>query len=56
MNILYTESSLNTGGQELQAVAQMAALMRAGHKVCWPAGREVVLPQRPPDRASGWNI
>lgn len=33
MNILYTESSPNTGGQELQAVAQMAALMRAGHKV-----------------------
>lgn len=33
MNILYTGSSRNTGGQELQAVAQMAALMRTGHQV-----------------------
>ncbi|ECW0470401.1 TPA: glycosyltransferase family 4 protein [Salmonella enterica subsp. enterica serovar Mississippi] len=33
MNILYTESSLNIGGQELQAVAQMMALQRAGYPV-----------------------
>lgn len=33
MNILYTESSLNIGGQELQAVAQMVVLMKAGHQV-----------------------
>lgn len=30
---MYTESSRNIGGQELQAVAQMAALMRTGHQV-----------------------
>jgi glycosyltransferase involved in cell wall biosynthesis len=33
MNILYTESSPNIGGQELQAIAQMVALMKAGHQV-----------------------
>ncbi|EPE2610679.1 glycosyltransferase family 4 protein [Escherichia coli] len=33
MNVLYTESSSNIGGQELQAVAQMIALFKAGHRV-----------------------
>ncbi|HBC0990280.1 TPA: glycosyltransferase family 4 protein [Escherichia coli] len=33
MNILYTESSPNIGGQELQAIAQMCAMMRPGHQV-----------------------
>ncbi|PAX81808.1 glycosyltransferase family 4 protein [Citrobacter sp. TSA-1] len=33
MNILYTESSRNIGGQEYQAVAQMVALKQAGHQV-----------------------
>lgn len=33
MNVLYTESSSNIGGQELQAVAQMIALIKAGHRV-----------------------
>lgn len=33
MNILYTESSPNVGGQELQAIAQMLAFQRAGHRV-----------------------
>lgn len=33
MNILYTESSPNIGGQELQAVAQMCAMRRLGHTV-----------------------
>ena len=33
MNILYTESSPNIGGQELQAVAQMCAMRRFGHQV-----------------------
>ncbi|EFI9567232.1 glycosyltransferase family 4 protein [Escherichia coli] len=33
MNILYTESSPNIGGQELQAVAQMCAMRRLGHQV-----------------------
>ncbi|EMD3343362.1 TPA: glycosyltransferase family 1 protein, partial [Escherichia coli] len=33
MKILYTESSPNIGGQELQALAQMAAMQRAGHSV-----------------------
>ncbi len=31
MNILYTESSPNIGGQELQAIAQMCAMRRLGH-------------------------
>ncbi|EAA9231899.1 glycosyltransferase family 4 protein [Salmonella enterica subsp. enterica serovar Give] len=33
MNILYTESSPDIGGQELQAIAQMQAMTRAGHQV-----------------------
>lgn len=33
MNILYTESSPNIGGQELQAIAQMCAMRRQGHTV-----------------------
>ena len=33
MNILYTESSSNIGGQEFQAVAQMVAMKQAGHQV-----------------------
>lgn len=33
MNILYTESSPNIGGQELQSIAQMLALKAAGHTV-----------------------
>ncbi|HFF9411125.1 TPA: glycosyltransferase family 4 protein [Escherichia coli] len=33
MNILYTESSPNIGGQELQAIAQMCAMRRLGHTV-----------------------
>ena len=33
MNILFTESSPNIGGQELQAVAQMKALKKMGHSV-----------------------
>lgn len=33
MNILYTESSPNIGGQELQAIAQMRAMQRLGHTV-----------------------
>ncbi|EFK4582228.1 glycosyltransferase family 4 protein [Escherichia coli] len=33
MNILYTESSPNIGGQELQAVAQMRMLRHKGHRV-----------------------
>ena len=33
MNILYTESSSNIGGQELQAIAQMRAMRRLGHQV-----------------------
>ncbi|HEC9537434.1 TPA: glycosyltransferase family 4 protein [Salmonella enterica subsp. enterica serovar Poona] len=33
MNILYTESSRNIGGQEFQAVAQMVAMKQAGHQV-----------------------
>lgn len=33
MNILFTESSPNIGGQELQALAQMDALRRKGHSV-----------------------
>ncbi|ECG3145590.1 glycosyltransferase [Salmonella enterica subsp. enterica serovar Weybridge] len=33
MRILYTESSSNLGGQEIQAVTQMVALKQAGHKV-----------------------
>lgn len=30
MNILYTESSPDISGQELQAIAQMQAITRAG--------------------------
>lgn len=33
MNILFTESSPNIGGQELQTLAQMDALRRKGHSV-----------------------
>lgn len=33
MKIMYTESSPDIGGQELQAVAQMVAMKRAGHQV-----------------------
>ncbi|WP_370605019.1 glycosyltransferase family 4 protein [Citrobacter braakii] len=33
MNILYTESSSNIGGQELQALLQMEALKKQGHSV-----------------------
>ncbi|WP_262411038.1 glycosyltransferase family 4 protein [Escherichia albertii] len=33
MNIIYTESSSDTGRQGLQAIAQMNAMMRAGHQV-----------------------
>ena len=33
MNILYTESSSNIGGQELQAIAQMCAMRRLRHQV-----------------------
>lgn len=33
MKILYTESSPNIGGQELQAITQMSAFERAGHRV-----------------------
>lgn len=33
MNILFTESSPNIGGQELQAVAQMDALRKKGHSI-----------------------
>ncbi|OSL96381.1 UDP-sugar diphosphatase [Escherichia coli T426] len=33
MNILFTESSPNIGGQELQAIAQMKALKKTGHSV-----------------------
>lgn len=33
MKILYTESSPNIGGQELQAIAQMTALIQTGHRV-----------------------
>ncbi|HAO0314657.1 TPA: glycosyltransferase family 4 protein [Escherichia coli] len=33
MKILFTESSPNIGGQELQVLAQMQALMRGGHEV-----------------------
>lgn len=33
MNILYTESSPNIGGQEMQAIAQMRAMQRSGHQV-----------------------
>ncbi|EDZ4409598.1 glycosyltransferase family 4 protein, partial [Salmonella enterica] len=33
MNILFTESSPDIGGQELQALAQMDALRRKGHSV-----------------------
>lgn len=33
MNILYTESSPNIGGQEMQAIAQMRAMRRLGHQV-----------------------
>ncbi|HFG4068900.1 TPA: glycosyltransferase family 4 protein [Escherichia coli] len=33
MKILFTESSPNIGGQELQALAQMQALMQNGHEV-----------------------
>ncbi|EHJ7849922.1 glycosyltransferase [Salmonella enterica] len=33
MNILYTESSPDIGGQELQAIAQMQAMTRARHQV-----------------------
>ena len=33
MNILFTESSLNVGGQELQSVMQMITLKDAGHSV-----------------------
>lgn len=33
MNILFTESSPNIGGQELQAVAQMVAIRKKGHSV-----------------------
>lgn len=33
MNILYTESSSNIGGQEMQAIAQMCAIRRLGHRV-----------------------
>ena len=33
MNILYTESSPNICGQELQAIAQMCAMRRLGHQV-----------------------
>ncbi len=33
MNILYTESSSNIGGQEMQSIAQMRALQRLGHQV-----------------------
>jgi len=33
MNILFTESSPNIGGQELQAVAQMKALKKMGHLI-----------------------
>ncbi|HBH7804910.1 TPA: hypothetical protein KW045_005197 [Escherichia coli] len=32
MNILYTESSPNIGGQELQAIAQMCAIRRLGQE------------------------
>lgn len=33
MNILFTESSPNIGGQELQTVAQMVAIRKKGHSV-----------------------
>ncbi|HAX1816254.1 TPA: glycosyltransferase family 4 protein, partial [Escherichia coli] len=33
MKILFTESSPNIGGQELQALAQMSALQGQGHSV-----------------------
>lgn len=33
MKILFTESSPNIGGQELQAIAQMNAMRRTGHEV-----------------------
>ena len=33
MKILYTESSPNIGGQEMQAIAQMCSMRRLGHKV-----------------------
>ncbi|HAK5294519.1 TPA: glycosyltransferase family 4 protein [Salmonella enterica] len=40
MNILYTESSPNIGGQELQAIAQMLALKKAGHRVILACRRD----------------
>lgn len=33
MKFLYTESSSDIGGQELQAIAQMCAMQRSGHQV-----------------------
>ena len=33
MKILFTESSSDIGGQELQALAQMTALRNQGHSV-----------------------
>lgn len=33
MRFLYTESSPDIGGQELQAIAQMCAMQRSGHQV-----------------------
>ncbi|EOO7835921.1 glycosyltransferase, partial [Escherichia coli] len=33
MKILFTESSSDIGGQELQALAQMTALQKQGHSV-----------------------
>ncbi|HCN0155561.1 TPA: glycosyltransferase family 1 protein, partial [Escherichia coli] len=33
MKILFTESSPDIGGQELQALAQMTALQKQGHSV-----------------------
>ncbi|ECZ5471661.1 glycosyltransferase family 4 protein [Salmonella enterica subsp. houtenae serovar 44:z36,[z38]:-] len=33
MNILYTESSPNMGGQEIQAISQMKALISKGHSI-----------------------
>ncbi|EGR71483.1 putative glycosyl transferase [Escherichia coli O104:H4 str. LB226692] len=47
MNILFTESSPNIGGQELQAVAQMKALKKWGIQFCLSAGRTAKLLLKP---------
>lgn len=41
MNILFTESSPNIGGQELQTVAQMVAIRKKGILSYWFAGKKV---------------